>query len=169
MKKSGLTHRLNVLTTIGKKFFSLPGKHVPKAHKLHKLFNSNNVEVSFSSLPNSKKFFSLLGKHIPKAHKRFRVNPHSKKFRVNPHSKKFFSLLGKHIPKAHKRFRVNPHSKKFRVNPHSKKFFSLMGKHIPKAHKLHKSFNSNNVKVSFSFLPNIESLINGHSENILYE
>ena len=136
MKKSGLTHRLNVLTTIGKKFFSLPGKHVPKAHKLHKLFNSNNVEVSFSSLPNSKKFFSLLGKHIPK---------------------------------AHKRFRVNPHSKKFRVNPHSKKFFSLMGKHIPKAHKLHKSFNSNNVKVSFSFLPNIESLINGHSENILYE
>ena len=127
MKKSGLTHRLNVLTTIGKKFFSLPGKHVPKAHKLHKLFNSNNVEVSFSSLPNSKKFFSLLGKHIPKAHKRFRVNPHSKKF------------------------------------------FSLMGKHIPKAHKLHKSFNSNNVKVSFSFLPNIESLINGHSENILYE
>ena len=136
MKKSGLTHRLNVLTTIGKKFFSLPGKHVPKAHKLHKLFNSNNVEVSFSSLPNSKKFFSLLGKHIPK---------------------------------AHKRFRVNPHSKKFRVNPHSKKFFSLMGKHTPKAHKLHKSFNSNNVKVSFSFLPNIESLINGHSENILYE
>ena len=136
MKKSGLTHRLNVLTTIGKKFFSLPGKHVPKAHKLHKLFDSNNVEVSFSSLPNSKKFFSLLGKHIPK---------------------------------AHKRFRVNPHSKKFRVNPHSKKFFSLMGKHIPKAHKLHKSFNSNNVKVSFSFLPNIESLINGHNENILYE
>ena len=136
MKKSGLTHRLNVLTTIGKKFFSLPGKHVPKAHKLHKLFNSNNVEISFSSLPNSKKFFSLLGKHIPK---------------------------------AHKRFTVNPHSKKFRVNPHSKKFFSLMGKHIPKAHKLHKSFNSNNVKVSFSFLPNIESLINGHSENILHE
>ena len=135
-KKIGLTYRLNVSTNISKRFFSLPGKHIPKAHKLHKLFDSNNVKVSFSSLPNSKKFFSLLGKHIPKARKRFRVNPHSKKFRVNPHSKKFFSLLGKHIPKSH---------------------------------KLHKLFNSNNVKVSFSSLPNVESLINSHNENVLYE
>ena len=42
---------LNVSTNIGKKFFSLLGKHFPKTHQLHKLFNRNNVKVSYSSLP----------------------------------------------------------------------------------------------------------------------
>ena len=45
---------LNVSTNIGKKFFSLLGKHFPKTHQLHKLFNRNNVKVSYSSLPNFK-------------------------------------------------------------------------------------------------------------------
>ena len=35
-----------------KKLFSLLGKHFPKTHQLHKLFNRNNVKVRFSSLPN---------------------------------------------------------------------------------------------------------------------
>ena len=38
---------LNVSTNIGKKFFSLLGKHFPKTHQLHKLFNRNNVKVSY--------------------------------------------------------------------------------------------------------------------------
>ena len=42
---------LDVSTNIGKKFFSLLGKHFPKTHQLHKLFNRNNVKVSYSSLP----------------------------------------------------------------------------------------------------------------------
>ena len=41
---------LNVSTNIGKKFFTLLGKHFPKTHRLHKLFNPNNVKVSYSSL-----------------------------------------------------------------------------------------------------------------------
>ena len=44
---------LNVSTNIGKKFFSLLGKHFPKTHQLHKLFNRNNVKVSYSSLPTN--------------------------------------------------------------------------------------------------------------------
>ena len=45
---------LNVSTNIGKKLFSLMGKHLPKMHQLHKLFNHNNAKVSHSSLPNFK-------------------------------------------------------------------------------------------------------------------
>ena len=48
-----------------------------------------------------------------------------------------------------------------------KKFFSLLGKHVPKTHQLHKLFNCNNVKVSYSSLPNFESVINSHNKNIL--
>ena len=40
---------LNVSTNIGKQCFSLLGKHVPKTHQLHELFNRNNVKVSYSS------------------------------------------------------------------------------------------------------------------------
>ena len=38
---------LNVSTNIGKKFFSLLGKHFSKTHQLHKLFNRNDVKVSY--------------------------------------------------------------------------------------------------------------------------
>ena len=38
------------------------------------------------------------------------------------------------------------------------KFFSsLIDKHFLSLHKLHKSFNRNNVKVSYSCLPNIKN------------
>ena len=49
------------------------------------------------------------------------------------------------------------------------KFFSLLGKHFPKTHQLHKLFNRNNVKVTYSSLPNFKSKINGHNKNILNE
>ena len=48
-----------------------------------------------------------------------------------------------------------------------KKFFTLLGKHFPKTHQLDKLFNRNNVKVSYSSLPDFESVINGHNKNIL--
>ena len=50
-----------------------------------------------------------------------------------------------------------------------KKVFSLFGEHFPKMHQLHKLFNCNNVKVSYSSLPNFKSVINGHNKNILNE
>ena len=36
-------------------------------------------------------------------------------------------------------------------------------------HQLHKLFNRNNVKVSYSSLPNFKKVINGHNKNILNE
>ena len=45
---------------------------------------------------------------------------------------------------------------------------SLTDKHFPSHHKLHKLFNRNIVKISYSCLPNIKSIINAHNRKILY-
>ena len=49
----------------------------------------------------------------------------------------------------------------------AKKFFSHLGKHFRKIQQLHKLFNHNNVKVSYSSLPNFESFINRQNKNII--
>ena len=45
-------YSINVKTNIAKKFLNLISKHFPKKHKLHQIFNRNNVKVSYSCLPN---------------------------------------------------------------------------------------------------------------------
>ena len=42
----------NVQTNVARSFLSLNDKHFPKAHILHKLFNGNNVKVSYSCTSN---------------------------------------------------------------------------------------------------------------------
>ena len=49
----------------------------------------------------------------------------------------------------------------------AKKFLQLIDTHFPKKNRLHKIFNRNNVKVSYSSLPNIASIINSHNKYIL--
>ena len=49
----------------------------------------------------------------------------------------------------------------------AKKFLYLVTKHFPKGHKLHKVFNRNDVKVSYSCIPNIASIINAHNKKTL--
>ena len=41
-------------------------------------------------------------------------------------------------------------------------------KHFPGDHKFHKIFNRNNIKVSYSCMPNIKSAINSHNRKILH-
>ena len=45
-------YSVNVETNIGKTFLKLIDKHFPKTNKFHKIFNRNNVKVSYSCLPN---------------------------------------------------------------------------------------------------------------------
>ena len=47
--------------------------------------------------------------------------------------------------------------------------FSLLGKHFRKTHQLHKLFNRNNGKVSYSSLSYFKSVINAHNKTILNE
>ena len=57
------SYSCNVSTNIGKKFLLLLDKHFPTAHKLSKVFNRNNVKVSYSSMPN---FASIINCHNKK-------------------------------------------------------------------------------------------------------
>ena len=59
-----LLYSCNVAINIGKKFLLLLDKHFPKAHKLSKAFNCNNLKVSYSSMPN---FASIIYAHNKKA------------------------------------------------------------------------------------------------------
>ena len=47
-------------------------------------------------------------------------------------------------------------------------FLNLVDKHFPRDHKFHKIFNRNNIKVSYSCMPNIKSAINSHNRKILH-
>ena len=45
-------------------------------------------------------------------------------------------------------------------------FLHLISKHFPQQHTFHKIFNKNNIKVSYSCMPNINSIINSHNKKI---
>ena len=48
-----------------------------------------------------------------------------------------------------------------------KYFLNLLDKHFPRNHRLHKIFNRNSIKVSYSCTKNMETIINNHNKNIL--
>ena len=49
----------------------------------------------------------------------------------------------------------------------AKLFLSLLQKHFPRHHKYFKLFNKNNVKISYSCMPNMKSIIENHNANLL--
>ena len=58
-----------------------------------------------------------------------------------------------------------PFSKNVKTNV-AKTFLHLIDKHFPRTHKLHKIFNRNTVKVSYSCTENIEKIIKSHNTKI---
>ena len=60
-----------------------------------------------------------------------------------------------------------PYSTNVQTN-FSKTFLNLIKKHFPPNHNLHTVFNTgHNVKVSYSFMPNMGSIANNHNQKIL--
>ena len=59
-----------------------------------------------------------------------------------------------------------PYSKNVRTNV-AHKFLALIDKHFPKSSVLHKIFNRNPVKVSYSCMPNAKSNISNHNRRVL--
>ena len=59
-----------------------------------------------------------------------------------------------------------PYSKNVKTNI-GKTFLQLLSKHFPKDHEMHKIFNKNTVKVSYSCMNNISSILSTHNKNIL--
>ena len=58
-----------------------------------------------------------------------------------------------------------PYSRSVKTNI-GKNFLHLL-KHFPANNKMHKIFNKNTVKVSYSCMKNMDSIISGHNHNIL--
>ena len=48
-------------------------------------------------------------------------------------------------------------------------FLLLIQKHFPHNHKYHKIFNKNIVKISYSYMANIKSIINMHNKEVITE
>ena len=59
-----------------------------------------------------------------------------------------------------------PYSKNVKTNV-GKVFLKLLKKHFPISHILHKIFNKNAVKTSYSCMKNINSVISSHNKSIL--
>ena len=54
----------NVKTDIAKQFLHLLDKHFGRNHKYHKIFNRNNVKISYSCMDNVKNIISSHDKKI---------------------------------------------------------------------------------------------------------
>ena len=48
-------YKKNVRTSVGKEFLRLINKHFPQSSNLHKIFNKNNLKVSYSCINNVKR------------------------------------------------------------------------------------------------------------------
>ena len=79
---------------------------------------------------------------------------------------------GKNQPKRAKRNRARkiicfnpPFSKNVSTNI-GQKFLRLISKHFPKTSKLHKIFNKNTVKMSYSCMPSMASIIKAHNKKV---
>ena len=48
-----------------------------------------------------------------------------------------------------------------------KSFISLIERSFPAGHKLRKIFNRNTIKLSYSCMPNVKQIIDGHNKAIL--
>ena len=59
-----------------------------------------------------------------------------------------------------------PYSKNVKTNV-AQKFLRLIDKHFPKSSKLHKIFNRNSIKVSYSCMLNVKSNISSHNHLVL--
>ena len=64
----------DVSNKIGKYFLLLFQKHFPNSHKYHKVFNKNNLEISYSCMANSKSIISIHNKEVITERKTQTVN-----------------------------------------------------------------------------------------------
>ena len=58
---------MNVATNVGCFFLNLINKHFPLQHKFSKMFNINNMKISYSCMPNMKSKINIHNKKVTKA------------------------------------------------------------------------------------------------------
>ena len=61
----------------------------------------------------------------------------------------------------------NPLFNNYVANNIGKEFLKLISKHFPPQHRLHKILNRNSIKISYSCMPNMQTIITGHNKKLL--
>ena len=61
----------------------------------------------------------------------------------------------------------NPPFNNYVANNIGKEFLKLISKHFPPQHRLHKILNRNSIKISYSCMPNMQTIITGHNKKLL--
>ena len=60
-------YSMNIAANVGRYFLNLINKHFPPHHKFSKIFNRNNMKISYSCMPNMKSRISTSNKKVTKA------------------------------------------------------------------------------------------------------
>ena len=60
-------YNMNVATNVGYYFSNLVNKHFPPHLKFSKIFNRNNIKISYSCMPNMKSRINIHNKTVTKA------------------------------------------------------------------------------------------------------
>ena len=60
-------YSMNAATNVGRYFLNLVNKHFPPHHKFSKIFNRNNMKISYSCMPNMKSRINIHNKTVTKA------------------------------------------------------------------------------------------------------
>ena len=124
----------------------------------------SSIETRLRNLSSSKKIFEEAEPHYQEALDKCGYN-HKLKYEVAENG-------NRQIPNRSRKRNVTwfnpPFSKSVSTNV-AKYFLSLIDKHFPTNHKFRKLFNRNNLKVSYSCMRNIKSIVNVHNRMILTE
>ena len=122
---------------------------------------SKMISNRISSLSSNKEIFDLAKPHYEQALTISGYSTCNFKYDKDAHNRKTKP------PRKRKILWFNPpYSATVKTNV-GRKFLCLIEKHFPKSHRYHKLINKNTVKVSYSCMKNMESIIKSHNKKLL--
>ena len=117
------------------------------------------IEKRLSNLSANEDIFKNSTMHYTEALKR---SGYVHNFQYNPDQ-----LQHRNKNRKRKIIWFNPPFNKNVATPIAKQFLNLIKKHFPRNTKYHKIFNKNTIKVNYSCMPNVKSIISTHNKKIL--
>ena len=125
-----------------------------------------SIETRLSNLSSSPETFNEASKHYQNVLKQSGYNY---KLKYQPSQPVNDESNNKRKNRKRNIIWFNPPFSKNVTTNIGKYFLHLVQKHFPNNNKYHKIFNKNNLKISYSCMNNINSIINAHKKEILTE
>ena len=119
-------------------------KHIPNSIEHRLSTNSSNIDIFEQSKQDYEKALKNSGYNVKLRYKNSIETPNTQKRKNRPWRILWFTP---------------PYNMEV-VNKLDREFFKLLKRNFPITNPLHKIFNTNNIKLSYSCIPNINSIIN---------